>query len=53
VTDDQAWFWTESWQAGERETDEDIARGRGRVFESSEAFLASFEEDPEGDPATL
>ena len=26
--DDQAWFWTPSWQAGEAEADRDIAAGR-------------------------
>lgn len=26
--DDQAWFWTPSWQAGENEADRDIAEGR-------------------------
>ena len=26
--DDQAWFWTPSWQAGEAEADWDIASGR-------------------------
>ncbi|NPV53935.1 MAG: AbrB/MazE/SpoVT family DNA-binding domain-containing protein [Firmicutes bacterium] len=25
---DQAWFWTEEWQKGEREADEDIRLGR-------------------------
>jgi antitoxin PrlF len=25
---DQAWFWAESWQAGERRASEDIAAGR-------------------------
>ena len=25
---DQAWFWTRTWQEGEREADEDIAAGR-------------------------
>ena len=25
--DDQAWFWTPSWQAGEAEADRDIAEG--------------------------
>ena len=25
---DQAWFWTQEWQEGEREVDEDIAAGR-------------------------
>ena len=27
VDADQAWFWTEEWQKGEREVDEAIARG--------------------------
>jgi AbrB family looped-hinge helix DNA binding protein len=42
---DQAWFWTKEWQAGEREADEEINAGRGRVFYSDEEFLASLEED--------
>lgn len=37
---DQAWFWTERWQAMEREADEDIAAGRYRQFDSSEEFLS-------------
>lgn len=36
----QAWFWTEEWQAGEREVDEQVARGEVRDFASSEEFLA-------------
>ncbi len=40
----QAWFWRPEWQAGEREAAADLAAGRSRVLESSEAFLASFEE---------
>lgn len=28
VPRDQAYFWTPEWQAGEREAEEDIARGR-------------------------
>lgn len=38
---DQAWFWTEEWQAGEREADEDIAAGRGTYHDSDKDFLAS------------
>ncbi len=38
---DQAWFWDEAWQAGEREADADIAAGRGTYYDSTEAFLAS------------
>jgi hypothetical protein len=40
----QAWFWTPEWQEGERRADEDIAAGRTTVYESDEAFLASFDD---------
>lgn len=40
--DDQSWFWTFGWQAGEREASEDIAAGRLESFDSAEEFLASF-----------
>ncbi|MGH3320630.1 MAG: AbrB/MazE/SpoVT family DNA-binding domain-containing protein [Streptosporangiaceae bacterium] len=49
---DQAWFWTEEWQAKEREADEDIAAGRGRIFDSDEEFLAALEESID-DPSRL
>jgi bifunctional DNA-binding transcriptional regulator/antitoxin component of YhaV-PrlF toxin-antitoxin module len=39
VPADQAWFWTERWQAMEAEADADIAAGRVTTFESAEAFL--------------
>ena len=40
----QAWFWQPDWQAGERDAAADLAAGRSRVLESSEAFLSSLEE---------
>jgi bifunctional DNA-binding transcriptional regulator/antitoxin component of YhaV-PrlF toxin-antitoxin module len=40
VPADQAWFWTERWQAMEREVDEQIARGEGTVHDSIEEMLA-------------
>ena len=39
----RAWFWTEEWQAKEREADEDIAAGRVRTYNSAEEFIASLE----------
>lgn len=42
VPRDQAWFWTEDWQAREAEADAQIAAGEGTVFRSDEEFLASF-----------
>jgi bifunctional DNA-binding transcriptional regulator/antitoxin component of YhaV-PrlF toxin-antitoxin module len=36
----QAWFWTEEWQAGEREVDEELARGDYQDFASGEELMA-------------
>lgn len=32
VPKDQQWYWTEEWQAAEREADEDIKEGRYTTF---------------------
>jgi hypothetical protein len=40
---DQAWFWTDEWQAKEREADEALRQGRFERFESEEAFEAALE----------
>jgi AbrB family looped-hinge helix DNA binding protein len=37
----QAWFWTPEWQAGEREANEQAARGEGERFETDTDFLDS------------
>jgi predicted Zn-dependent protease len=37
---DEAWFWTEGWQASEREADAQIAAGEGTAFADDEAFLS-------------
>ena len=34
VEKEQAWFWTEEWQKGERKADEDIKAGRVKRFKS-------------------
>jgi hypothetical protein len=44
IDPDQAWFWTPEWLAGELEADAEMAAGRGRFFESDEAFLAHLDE---------
>jgi AbrB family looped-hinge helix DNA binding protein len=36
---DQAWFWTESWQKGEREATADITAGRVETFKDEESFF--------------
>jgi AbrB family looped-hinge helix DNA binding protein len=38
---DQAWFWTDAWQRGEREASQDIAKGRSRRSDDADAFLDS------------
>ncbi|HEU5406236.1 MAG TPA: hypothetical protein VFU48_00610 [Nitrospira sp.] len=43
INSDQAWFWTEEWQAGEREIDARIAAGRTIRHASTEEFLVSLE----------
>ena len=40
---DQAWFWTDAWQRGEREASEDIALGRVRRSKDAGTFLESLE----------
>ncbi len=40
----QAYFWTEEWQAGEREADEEIAAARLVNFSSAEELLDHFRE---------
>lgn len=39
VDAEQRWFWTERWQAMEREVDNQYANGKGSVHDSSEEFL--------------
>ena len=41
VPAEQSWFWTDSWQAGEREASEQVAAGQGTVFDNGDAFLDS------------
>ena len=45
VPADQAWFWSPSWQAGEREASEQIAAGRTEEFEDAEAMFDALEEE--------
>jgi len=42
---DQAWFWTERWQAMEREAEQDIAAGDTQTFDSGEEFVADLERE--------
>jgi AbrB family looped-hinge helix DNA binding protein len=50
IPTDQAWFFTPEWLAGEREADEQIAAGSGRVFQSADEMFAHLDAlPPEGD----
>ena len=40
VPADQEWFWTDRWQAMEREVDEEVAAGRVRRHDSLDDVLA-------------
>jgi gamma-glutamyl:cysteine ligase YbdK (ATP-grasp superfamily) len=44
---EQAWFWTDEWQAKEREADADIKAGRMTRSESDAEFLRSLESESE------
>lgn len=41
---DQAYFWTEAWQAAEREAQDDIGAGSVKTFETVEELLADLEQ---------
>ena len=42
---EQWWYWTEEWQAAEREIEDDLAADRrGPVFSSGAEFLAALRE---------
>ena len=45
VPADQAWFWTDRWQAMEREADADVAAGRTTVVDGLEGLTALFTAD--------
>lgn len=40
----QSWFWTEEWQAGEREVDEYIAAGEIEEFDSIDDMFRALNE---------
>lgn len=41
----QKWFWTEEWQQGEREAEEDISRGNVKKFDNVHDLIAELESD--------
>ena len=45
VPADQAWFWTDRWQAMEREADADVLAGRTTVVDGLEGLMDLFAAD--------
>jgi hypothetical protein len=43
VPKDQEWFWTDEWQRGEREVDEELARGEFKEFDTVEELIADLD----------
>ena len=43
VPTDQRWYWTERWQAGEREAAAQIAAGQAEVYRDAEAMFADLD----------
>ncbi len=43
IDSSQAYFWTDAWQAGEREASEDLAAGRVSEAGSSSAAIAALD----------
>ena len=43
VNKSQAYFWSESWQAGEREASQDVSEGRVREFTDVEDLMRALE----------
>lgn len=44
---DQAYFWTDEWQAAERQVDEEIAVGQYKDFDTMDEFLDDLLSDSE------
>jgi len=45
IDKDQTWFWTEKWQAAEREAEDDLRTGRVRAFETLDELIADLDAD--------
>lgn len=43
IDKDQTWFWTQAWQAAEREAEDDLHAGWVEVFDTLEALTADLD----------
>jgi hypothetical protein len=46
LAEDQAWFWSEAWQAGERASEADLVEGRYQDFDTMEDMLRDLGRNP-------
>ncbi len=47
IPEGEEWFWTEEWQAGEREAQAEIEAGKVKHFDSMEEFLTDLGKEDE------
>jgi len=45
IDKDQAWFWTEEWQAAEREAEDDLRAGQVKEFGTLDELVADLDAD--------
>ncbi|MBN1139294.1 MAG: AbrB/MazE/SpoVT family DNA-binding domain-containing protein, partial [Anaerolineae bacterium] len=45
IDKDQTWFWTEEWQAVEREAEDDLRAGRLKAFDTLDELIADLDSD--------
>lgn len=45
VPANEAWFWDERWQEGEREAEADISAGRVTTYQNADGFMADLKVD--------
>ncbi len=50
VDKNQAWFWTDRWQQGEKEAEEDIRAGHVQNFPDAKAAVSFLNKEPGGKP---
>ncbi len=45
IDKDQTWFWSETWQAAEREAEDDLRAGRVKGFDTLDELIADLDAD--------
>jgi antitoxin MazE len=45
IDKDQAWFWTEAWQAAEREAEDDLRARKVKTFDTLDELIADLDAD--------